>query len=88
VAGFSTWVSRWPRSPPLELPLEEAETVAACLRYVESLDREIAAVKRWSQKQALRSPPRKLAVFPAVCRPSAAVPSRRELSRYRSRRCR
>jgi len=45
VAGFSTWVSRWPRSPPLELPLEEAETVAACLRYVEFLDREIAAVE-------------------------------------------
>jgi hypothetical protein len=45
VAGFSTWVSRWPRSPPLELPLEEAETVAACLHYVEFLDREIAAVE-------------------------------------------
>jgi transposase len=28
----------------LELPVEEAETVAACLRHVEFLDREIAAV--------------------------------------------
>jgi transposase len=40
----------------LELPVEEAETVAACLRHVEFLDREIAAVEALVAKQALRSP--------------------------------
>ena len=33
----------------LELPLEESETVAACLRHVEFLDSEIAAVERESR---------------------------------------
>src|SRR5215207_9051083 len=40
----------------LELPLEEAETVAACLRHVEFLDSEIAAVEREIARQALESP--------------------------------
>jgi transposase len=40
----------------LELPVEEAETVAACLRHVEFLDREIAAVDALVARQALRSP--------------------------------
>jgi transposase len=39
----------------LELPVEEAETVAACLRHVEFLDREIAAVDALIAKQALES---------------------------------
>jgi transposase len=41
----------------LELPLEEQETVAACLRHVEFLDREIAAVDALIAKQALESEP-------------------------------
>jgi transposase len=40
----------------LELPLEEAETIAACLRHVEFLDQEIAAVERQLAGQALDSP--------------------------------
>jgi transposase len=40
----------------LELPVEEAETVAACLRHVEFLDREIAAVDALVAQQALGSP--------------------------------
>jgi transposase len=40
----------------LELPVEEAETVAACLRHVEFLDREIAAVETLIAQQALDSP--------------------------------
>jgi transposase len=40
----------------LELPVEEAETVAACLRQVEFLDSEIAAVEREIARQALGSP--------------------------------
>jgi transposase len=39
----------------LELPVEEAETVAACLRHVEFLDSEIAAVEREIARQALDS---------------------------------
>jgi transposase len=44
------WLAR------LELPVEEQETVAACLRHVEFLDREIAAVDALVAEQALRSP--------------------------------
>ena len=39
----------------LELPVEEQETVAACLRHVEFLDREIAAVDALIAEQALES---------------------------------
>ena len=39
----------------LELPVEEQETVAACLRHVEVLDREIAAVDALVARQALES---------------------------------
>src|SRR5215208_5994194 len=39
----------------LELPLEEAETVAACLRHIEFLDREIAEVERSIAAEALKS---------------------------------
>jgi transposase len=40
----------------LELPLEEAETIEACMRHVEFLDAEIAAVERQIARQALDSP--------------------------------
>jgi transposase len=51
----------------LELPLEEAETVAACLRHVEFLDAEIAAVEREIARQALESPElRRLITVPGV----------------------
>jgi transposase len=44
------WLAR------LELPVEEQETVAGCLRHVEFLDREIAAVDALVARQALDSP--------------------------------
>jgi transposase len=51
----------------LELPVEEAETVAACMRHVEFLDAEIAAVERQIARQALDSPePRRLMTVPGV----------------------
>jgi transposase len=51
----------------LELPLEEAETVAACLRHVEFLDSEIAAVEREIAREALASPElRRLLTVPGV----------------------
>jgi transposase len=51
----------------LELPVEEAETVAACLRHVEFLDREIAAVDALIAKQALESEEvRRLMTVPGV----------------------
>ena len=51
----------------LELPLEEAETVAACLRHVEFLDSEIAAVERKIAREALESPElRRLLTVPGV----------------------
>jgi transposase len=51
----------------LELPVEEAETVAACLRHVEFLDREIAAVDALVAKQALESEEaRRLMTVPGV----------------------
>jgi transposase len=56
---------RWLRG--LELPLEEAETIAACLRHVEFLDQEIAAVERQIARQALDSPEvRRLMTVPGV----------------------
>jgi transposase len=39
----------------LELPVEETETVAGCLRHVKFLDREIAAVEALIAEQALES---------------------------------
>ena len=51
----------------LELPLEEAETLAACLRHVEFLDAEIAVVERQIARQALESPEiRRLMTVPGV----------------------
>ena len=51
----------------LELPLCEAETVAACLRHVEFLDSEIVAVEREIARQALGSPElRRLMTVPGV----------------------
>jgi transposase len=51
----------------LELPVEEAETVAACLRHVEFLDREIAAVDALVAEQALESEEvRRLMTVPGV----------------------
>jgi transposase len=51
----------------LELPLEEAETVAACMRHVEFLDAEIAAVERQIARQALDSRElRRLMTVPGV----------------------
>ena len=51
----------------LELPVEEAETVAGCLRHVEFLDREIAAVEALIAEQALESEEvRRLMTVPGV----------------------
>jgi transposase len=51
----------------LELPVEEAETVAACLRHVDFLEQEIAAVDLLVARQALRSPEtRRLMTVPGV----------------------
>jgi transposase len=51
----------------LELPVEEQETVAACLRHVEFLDREIAAVDALVARQALDSEEaRRLMTVPGV----------------------
>jgi transposase len=51
----------------LELPVEEQETVAGCLRHVEFLDREIAAVDELTAKQALESEQvRRLMTVPGV----------------------
>ena len=56
---------RWLRE--LELPVEEAETVAGALRQVEFLDAEIAAVERLIAREALRSPDaRRLLTVPGV----------------------
>ena len=40
----------------LELPVEETETVAECLRHIEFLDGEVAAVERLIATEALGSP--------------------------------
>jgi transposase len=51
----------------LELALEEAETVAACLRHVEFLDSEIVAVEREIARQAVASRElRRLLTVPGV----------------------
>jgi transposase len=51
----------------LELPLEEAETLDSCLRQVEFLNGEIAAVERHIAGQALDSPEaRRLMTVPGV----------------------
>ena len=51
----------------LELPIEEAETLDSCLRHVEFLDCEIAAVERQIARQALDSPEvRRLMTVPGV----------------------
>jgi transposase len=50
-----------------ELPVEEQETVAGCLRHVEFLDREIAAVDGLIAEQALQSEQaRRLLTVPGV----------------------
>ena len=55
------WLTR------LELPVEEQETVAGCLRHVEFLDREIAAVDALIAAQALESEEvRRLMTVPGV----------------------
>jgi transposase len=51
----------------LSLPLEESETIEACLRHIEFLDSEIAAVERQIATQALDSPEiRRLMTVPGV----------------------
>ncbi len=51
----------------LELPLEEAETIASALRHVEFLDREITAVERLIASDALESgDARRLMTVPGV----------------------
>jgi transposase len=51
----------------LELPVEEQETVAACLRHVEFLEQEIAAVDALIAEQALESEEvRRLRTVPGV----------------------
>jgi transposase len=51
----------------LELPLEESETVEACVRHIEFLDSEIAAVERHIAAQALDSAEiRRLMTVPGV----------------------
>ena len=56
---------RWLRE--LELPVEEAETVASALRHVEFLDSEIAAVERLIARDALESAEaRRLMTVPGV----------------------
>ena len=51
----------------LELPVEEAETVASAMRHIEFLDADIAAVERLIARAALRSPDaRRLLTVPWV----------------------
>lgn len=51
----------------LDLPLEESETIEACLRHVEFLDSGIAAVERQIATQALNSPEiKRLMTVPGV----------------------
>jgi transposase len=56
---------KWLRE--LELPVEEAETVASAMRHVEFLDQEIAEVERLIAREALRSADaRRLMTVPGV----------------------
>jgi transposase len=56
---------RWLKE--LELPTEEQETVDSCMRQVEFLDQEVAAVERAIAQAALRSPEvRRLMSVPGV----------------------
>jgi transposase len=58
----------------LDLPLEESETVQACLRHVEFLDSEIEQVERLICQEALKSPQiRRLLTVPGVNVICAAV---------------
>jgi len=58
----------------LELPLEENETVQACLRHIEFLDTEIEQVERLICQEALKSPQiKRLLTVPGVNVISAAV---------------
>jgi len=58
----------------LELPLEENETVQACLRHIEFLDTEIEQVERLICQEALKSPQiKRLLTVPVVNVISAAV---------------
>ena len=58
----------------LKLPLEEDETVQACLRHIEFLDAEIAAVDRLIATEALKTPQvRRLLTVPGVNVICAAV---------------
>src|SRR5207247_11436159 len=78
----------------LDLPLEESETIEACLRHIEFLDSEIETVERQIASEALRSAEiRRLLTVPGVnviCAASfmAAVgeirrfPSSRKLTGY------
>jgi transposase len=51
----------------LELPVEEAETVASAMRHIEFLDQEIAEVERLIAREALRSADaRRLMTVPGV----------------------
>lgn len=51
----------------LELPLEESETIEACMRHIEFLDCEIAAVEQQIAAEALRSAEiRRLMTVPGV----------------------
>ncbi|MBV8507550.1 MAG: IS110 family transposase [Alphaproteobacteria bacterium] len=62
----------WPRG--LTLPLEENETVHACLRHIEFLDTEIEQVERLICQEALQSPQiRRLLTVPGVNVICAAV---------------
>jgi transposase len=55
------------RPAGLELPLEETETIQACIRHVEFLDGEIAAVERQIATAALDSPEiKRLMTVPGV----------------------
>src|SRR5207302_1699102 len=73
----------------LELPLEESETIEACLRHVEFLDSEIAAVERQIATQALDSPEiRRLMTVPGVNVICAAtfMAAVGEIGRFRTQR--
>ena len=51
----------------LELPVEEAEIVEACMRHIEFLDAEVAEVERQIAREALRWPDvRRLMTVPGV----------------------